>query len=180
MSMLEELAKSFEEFAYSCNSGLKIWRLVSACDHIATFIGHFGSDFTSVQREFRSKENEKATGKWYNSRDLVRVKRSIAMLRVIFEQILKNREDSLTGPVNVAYDNILAPYHSYIANRFAHLFTMVEDLPTMEKLLEQLGETWDSAVYQMRRYVQASKYVTDHIENLFNSYGLAAVLQFEE
>ncbi|CAK9154132.1 unnamed protein product, partial [Ilex paraguariensis] len=119
--------------------------------------------------------------KWYNSRDLVRVKRSIAMLRVIFEQILKNnRKDSLTGPVNVAYDNILAPYHSYIANRFVHLFTMVEDLPTMEKLLEQLGETWDSAVDHMDRYVQASKYVTDHIENLFNSYGLAAVLQFEE
>ncbi|CAK9156919.1 unnamed protein product, partial [Ilex paraguariensis] len=120
----------------------------SEADHTLVFV----ADLIVQDRKTRRPPE-----KWYNSRDLVRVKRSIAMLRVIFEQILKNnREDSLTGPVNVAYDNILAPYHSYIANRFVHLFTMVEDLPTMEKLLEQLGETWDSAVDHMDRYVQAS------------------------
>ncbi|XP_034700250.1 accelerated cell death 11-like [Vitis riparia] len=77
-----------------------------------------------------------------NSRNLVRVKRSIDMLKVIFEQILAKRGNSIMGPVSTAYQQVFAPYHGW-AIRTA-VSASLPTLPRKARLMKKLNENGKS------------------------------------
>ncbi|CAK9154011.1 unnamed protein product [Ilex paraguariensis] len=102
-----------------------------------------------------------------NSRDLVRVKRSIDMLKVTFEQILIQRGNSIIGPVSMAYEQVFAPYHGWtLKTAFS---TALYTLPSLAQVLKKVNESEASAMVQMQNYVTASAPVIQYIENLFHS-----------
>ncbi|CAK9137227.1 unnamed protein product [Ilex paraguariensis] len=114
--LLTKVAESFKELAKCVDSPtprLEVGQFASASRLVASIIGHLGMAFKFASIEFSAKidalmeasksidtlealidhdiEQNCAKVSNSNSRDLVRVKRSIDMLRVIYEQILIQR-----------------------------------------------------------------------------------------
>ncbi|KAH7544578.1 hypothetical protein FEM48_Zijuj01G0000700 [Ziziphus jujuba var. spinosa] len=105
-----------------------------------------------------------------HTRNLLRVKRGIDMVRLLFEQILVTEGNSLKDPASKAYAKVLAPHHGW-AIRKAVAAGMYA-LPTKAQLLKKLNEDEASARTQMQNYVVASTPVIVYIDQLFHSRNL--------
>ncbi|KAL8208822.1 hypothetical protein R6Q57_008234 [Mikania cordata] len=73
-----------------------------------------------------------------HTRNLLRVKRGLDMVRVLFEQILVSEDNSLRNPASKAYGQVFSPYHGW-AIRKAVAAGMYA-LPTKQQLLQKLNE----------------------------------------
>ncbi|KAI7734607.1 hypothetical protein M8C21_025402 [Ambrosia artemisiifolia] len=105
-----------------------------------------------------------------HTRNLLRVKRGLDMVRVLFEQILASEDNSLKNPASKAYGQVFSPYHGW-AIRKAVAAGMYA-LPTKQQLLQKLNEDEVSARTEMQNYVTASAIVIVYIDNLFQSRNL--------
>ncbi|XP_030464730.2 accelerated cell death 11 [Syzygium oleosum] len=102
-----------------------------------------------------------------HSRNLLRVKRGLDMVRVLFEQILVSEGNSLRDPASKAYAQVFAPHHGW-AIRKAVAAGMYA-LPTKAQLLKKLSEDENSAKTHMQDYIVASEPVILYINRLFLS-----------
>uniref|UniRef100_A0A2P2L859 Uncharacterized protein MANES_14G122400 n=1 Tax=Rhizophora mucronata TaxID=61149 RepID=A0A2P2L859_RHIMU len=100
-----------------------------------------------------------------HSRNLLRVKRGLDMVKVLFEQILATTGDSLRDPASKAYAQVFAPHHGW-AIRKAVAAGMYA-LPTKAQLLRKLNEDETSARIEMQNYITASAQVILYIDKLF-------------
>ncbi|CAI9089651.1 OLC1v1024266C2 [Oldenlandia corymbosa var. corymbosa] len=73
-----------------------------------------------------------------HTRNLLRVKRGLDMVKVLFEQIIASGGSSLKDPASTAYAQVFAPYHGW-AIRKAVAAGMYA-LPTRAQLLKKLNE----------------------------------------
>ncbi|XP_076917208.1 accelerated cell death 11-like [Bidens hawaiensis] len=105
-----------------------------------------------------------------HTRNLLRVKRGLDMVRVLFEQILASEDNSLKNPASKAYGQVFSPYHGW-AIRKAVAAGMYA-LPTKQQLLQKLNEDEVSAKTEMQNYVTASAIVIVYIDKLFHSRNL--------
>lgn len=105
-----------------------------------------------------------------HTRNLLRVKRGLDMVRVLFEQIIATDGNSLKSPASVAYAQVFAPHHNW-AIRKAVAAGMYA-LPTKAQLLMKLNEDEASARTQMQIYIGASAAVILYIDKLFHSKDL--------
>jgi len=105
-----------------------------------------------------------------HTRNLLRVKRGLDMVRVLFEQIIATEGNSLKNPASTAYAQVFAPYHGW-AIRKAVAAGMYA-LPTKAQLLKKLNEDETSARIQMQNYIAALAPVMVYIDKLFLSRGL--------
>ncbi|CAH9141199.1 unnamed protein product [Cuscuta epithymum] len=106
-----------------------------------------------------------------HTRNLLRVKRGIDMVKVLFDQIMASGENSLKGPASTAYAQVFAPHHGRVI-KLAVAAGMYA-LPTKDELLKKLNEDdEESAMIHMRSYVASSAPVIAYIDNLFLSKGL--------
>ncbi|KAK9070751.1 hypothetical protein SSX86_011153 [Deinandra increscens subsp. villosa] len=105
-----------------------------------------------------------------HTRNLLRVKRGLDMVRVLFEQILASEDNSLKSPASKAYGQVFSPYHGW-AIRKAVAAGMYA-LPTKQQLLQKLNEDEASARTLMQNYVTASALVIVYIDKLFESRDL--------
>ncbi|KAJ9163219.1 hypothetical protein P3X46_022911 [Hevea brasiliensis] len=73
-----------------------------------------------------------------HSRNLLRVKRGLDMVKVLFEQILVTEGNSLRDPASKAYAQVFAPHHGWAIRKAvdAGMYT----LPTKAQLLNKLNE----------------------------------------
>ncbi|XP_034700588.1 accelerated cell death 11-like [Vitis riparia] len=189
---LTKIADAFKELADSLNSPnprLEVSQFVRACRLISPLIGFLGIAFKFAEIEFSAKvDNVMEASRYVNtldamidreiglncaktskshSRNLVRVKRSIDMLKVIFEQILARRGNSILGPVSTAYQQVFAPYHGW-AVRTA-VSASLPTLPTKARLMRKLNEKEATVNVQMQNFVVTSAPIIQYIENLFHS-----------
>ncbi|KAK8968051.1 hypothetical protein KSP40_PGU004327 [Platanthera guangdongensis] len=102
-----------------------------------------------------------------HSRNLLRVKRGIDMVKVLFEEILSANGNSLKDPASVAYSKVFAPHHGW-AIRKAVAAGMYA-LPSRSQLLKKLNEDEESARIEMQKYITSSKPVIGYVEELFLS-----------
>ncbi|KAK4252824.1 hypothetical protein QN277_010971 [Acacia crassicarpa] len=102
-----------------------------------------------------------------HTRNLLRVKRGLDLVRVLFEQIMVTDGDSIKDPLSKAYEEVFAPHHGW-AIRMAVAAGMYT-LPTKQQLLITLNEDESSASVQMQNYVTASAPLIQYIEKLFLS-----------
>ncbi|KAL5731657.1 Accelerated cell death 11 [Ranunculus cassubicifolius] len=102
-----------------------------------------------------------------HTRNLLRVKRGLEMVRVLFEQIIAVEGNSLKAPASTAYAQVFAPHHGW-AIRKAVAAGMYA-LPTKAQLLKKLNEDEASAKVQMQSYVIASVSIIMYIDKLFHS-----------
>ncbi|KAK6932086.1 Glycolipid transfer protein domain [Dillenia turbinata] len=119
---------------------------------------------TLVDRDVESNCVRKAGS---HTRNLLRVKRGIDMVRVLFEQIIASEGNSLKGPASTAYAQVFAPYHGW-AIRKAVAAGMYA-LPTKAQLLKRLNEDEATARIEMENYIASSAAVILYVDKLFLS-----------
>uniref|UniRef100_J3LTG6 Glycolipid transfer protein domain-containing protein n=1 Tax=Oryza brachyantha TaxID=4533 RepID=J3LTG6_ORYBR len=105
-----------------------------------------------------------------HTRNLLRVKRGIDMVKILFEQILVTEGNSLRDAASKAYAQVFAPHHGW-AIRKAVAAGMYA-LPSKSQLLKKLNEDENSAKVQMQNFVRASGPVILYVEDLFTSRNL--------
>ncbi|KAH6770269.1 Glycolipid transfer protein family protein [Perilla frutescens var. hirtella] len=105
-----------------------------------------------------------------HTRNLLRVKRGIDMVKVLFEHIISSQGNSLKDPASKAYAQVFAPYHGWAIRKAVGAGMYA--LPTKAQLLNKLNEDETSARIQMQNYISSAAPVVKYIEQLFISRGL--------
>ncbi|KAL3520233.1 hypothetical protein ACH5RR_018382 [Cinchona calisaya] len=102
-----------------------------------------------------------------HTRNLLRVKRGLDMVKVLFEQILASDGNSLKDPASTAYAQVFAPYHAWVIRKA--VVAGMYALPTKSQLLKKLNEDGISAKMEMQNYIDSSASVIVYIDKLFTS-----------
>ncbi|CAN1812940.1 Accelerated cell death 11 [Linum perenne] len=102
-----------------------------------------------------------------HTRNLLRVKRGLDMVNVLFEQILNTQGDSLKDPASKAYTQVFAPHHGWAIRKAVGAGMYA--LPTRTQLMRKLNEDEASARIEMQNYMAASRPVIVYIDKLFQT-----------
>ncbi|CAI0545509.1 unnamed protein product [Linum tenue] len=102
-----------------------------------------------------------------HTRNLLRVKRGLDMVKVLFEQILATQGDSLKDPASKAYAQVFAPHHGWAIRKAVGAGMYA--LPTRTQLMRKLNEDEASARIQMQSYISASGPLIVYIDKLFET-----------
>lgn len=105
-----------------------------------------------------------------HTRNLLRVKRGLDMVKVLFEQILAAEGNSLKDPASKAYTQVFAPYHGWAIRKAVSAGMYA--LPSRQQLMIKLNEDEDCARTQMQNYVASCDTVVKYIDKLFISRNL--------
>ncbi|KAG0466132.1 hypothetical protein HPP92_017712 [Vanilla planifolia] len=189
---LRRIVNAFDGLADTVNSNsvaMETAQFSEACSHVSVLFGCLGIAFKFAEMDYVSKvEDLKEAAKSIStlqsvldldvkdncvrrpqshSRNLLRVKRGIDMVRVLFEEILAVDGNSLKDPASMAYAKVFAPHHGW-AIRKAVAAGMYA-LPSRSQLLKKLNENEDSARDLMKKYIASSGPVVQYVEELFIS-----------
>lgn len=99
------------------------------------------------------------------SRNLLRVKQGMELVKVLFEEIVSTEGNSLKESASTAYARVLASSQGW-AMRKAVAAGMYS-IPTRAQLLKVLNENEESFRAQMQRYISASTPVIQYVDHLF-------------
>ncbi|KAL1562164.1 accelerated cell death 11-like [Salvia divinorum] len=105
-----------------------------------------------------------------HTRNLLRLKRTLDMIRILFEEIMCTEGNSLKDPASKAY-KVFSPYHGW-AIRKAVTAGISEALATKSELLNKMNEDEISSRIQMQSFVSSAAIVGQYIDQLFISRGL--------
>ncbi|XP_065629588.1 accelerated cell death 11 [Quercus suber] len=190
---LRKISEAFQELEATVNSqtpdDVEVSSFSRACSLISPLFGCLGIAFKFAEMDYVAKVNDlveasKSIGTLQamverdvkantvkkggsHTRNLLRVKRGIDMVKVLFEQIIVTDGNSLKDPATKAYAQVFAPHHGW-AIRKAVAAGMYA-LPTKAQLLQKLNEDEPSARIQMQSYITASAPVILYIDKLFLS-----------
>ncbi|KDP34943.1 hypothetical protein JCGZ_09231 [Jatropha curcas] len=189
---LRKMSEAFKELAVTVSSqsaDVEVAPFSRACSLVSPLFGCLGIAFKFAEMDYVAKvrdlaESSKSIGSLQalldrdiqencvkkagsHSRNLLRVKRGIDMVKVLFEQILVTEGNSLKDPASRAYAQVFAPHHGW-AIRKAVAAGMYA-LPTKSQLLNKLNEDETSAKIQMEYFIAASAPVILYIDKLFLS-----------
>ncbi|KAA8514850.1 hypothetical protein F0562_018029 [Nyssa sinensis] len=191
---LRKIAEAFKDLANTVNAQtldveLEVAPFSHACSLVSPLFGCLGIAFKFAEMDYVAKVDGLAEASksiatlrammdrdiqancvrkaGSHTRNLLRVKRGLDMVRILFEQIIASEGNSLKGPASTAYAQVFAPYHGW-AIRKAVAAGMYA-LPTKAQLLKKLNEDESSARIQMQNYVTASGPVILFIDKLYVS-----------
>ncbi|KAK8688153.1 hypothetical protein V6N13_086930 [Hibiscus sabdariffa] len=176
---LRKIADAFKELAASVNSqttDIEVAPFSRACSFVSPLFGCLGIAFKFAEMDYVAKVSDLAEASksiatlnamldrdiegncvrkaGSHTRNLLRVKRGIDMVRVLFEQILATEGDSLKDPASKAYAQVFAPHHGWVIRKA--VAAGMYALPTKAQLMKKLNEDEASARIQMQNYVAAS------------------------
>ncbi|KAG8639209.1 hypothetical protein MANES_14G122400v8 [Manihot esculenta] len=160
---LRKISEAFKELAATVNSQSAIVEVASfsrACSLVSPLFGCLGIAFKFAEMDYVAKVRDLADASKLivtldalldrdmeqntvrkagsHSRNLLRVKRGLDMVKVLFEQIIVTEGNSLRDPASKAYAQVFAPHHGW-AIRKAVAAGMYA-LPTKAQLLNKLNE----------------------------------------
>jgi len=99
------------------------------------------------------------------SRNLLRVKQGIEMVKVLFEEIISTEGNSLKEPASIAYARVLASSQGWAVRKAVSAGMYA--IPTRAQLFKILNEDEKSSRAQMQRYIAASTPVIQYVDHLF-------------
>ncbi|KAJ4702991.1 accelerated cell death 11-like [Melia azedarach] len=189
---LRKISEAFKGLAATVNSqsaDVELAPFSHACSLVSPLFGCLGIAFKFAEMDYVAKVHDLAAASksistlqvmidrdiegncvrkaGSHTRNLLRVKRGIDMVRVLFDQILATEGNSLKDPASKAYAQVFAPHHGW-AIRKAVAAGMYA-LPTKAQLLKKLNEDETTARIQMQNYIAASAPVILYIDKLFQS-----------
>ncbi|KAI0498672.1 hypothetical protein KFK09_019562 [Dendrobium nobile] len=188
---LRRIADAFDSLAGTVNSTVPIEAVhfSDACSRVSVLFGCLGIAFKFAEMDYVSKvEDLKEAAKSIptlqsmleldiksncirqggsHSRNLLRVKRGIDMVKVLFEEILVADGNSLKDPASVAYSKVFAPHHGWAVRKA--VAAGMYALPSKSQLLKKLNEDEESARIEMQKYITSSGPVIQYVEELFIS-----------
>ncbi|KAH8506547.1 hypothetical protein H0E87_013378 [Populus deltoides] len=160
---LKKIAEAFKELEATIKSQtqeVEVAPFSHACSLVSPLFGCLGIAFKFAEMDYVAKVHDLAEASksidtlqsvldkdiernsvrkgGSHSRNLLRVKRGLDMVRVLFEQIMVSEGNSLKGPASKAYAQVFAPHHGW-AIRKAVAAGMYA-LPTKAQLLKKLNE----------------------------------------
>lgn len=192
---LRRISEAFKDLAATVNSeaaDVEIAPFCSACSLVSPLFGCLGIAFKFAEMDYVSKvkdlaeasksisslqevldqdmEANRVRNGGSHSRNLLRVKRGLDMVRVLFEQLLVSESNSLKDPASKAYSQVFSPHHGWAIRKAvaAGMYT----LPTKEQLLRKLNEDEASARIEMQNYIVASAPLIVYIDKLYHSRNL--------
>ncbi|KAM2046806.1 hypothetical protein ACFX1T_005549 [Malus domestica] len=190
--ILTRLADEFEQLAAQLNSPvptMEIDKFTQSCRLVSPLIRHLGVAMKFADIEYSAKVSgvlragksvntledlldrdiQKNTIKHFSSssRMLIRVKRSLELLKIIFEKIMASSENTLMDPVNTAYKQVFYPYYGWASRKT--VAGALQNLPTKSLFFKRLKVDEASAFVQMQRTVTALDPLIHYIDNLFHS-----------
>ncbi|KAF3450314.1 hypothetical protein FNV43_RR06394 [Rhamnella rubrinervis] len=192
---LRQISDAFKDLASTVNSqteDLDVASFSSACSLVSPLFGCLGVAFKFAEMDYVAKvrdlsqasksittlkvmldrdvEANSVRNPGSHTRNLLRVKRGIDMVRLLFEQIIVTEGNSLKGPASKAYERVFAPHHGWVIRKA--VAAGMYALPTKEQLLKKLNEDEASAKTQMQNYTVASVPVIAYVDQLFHSKNL--------
>ncbi|XP_024018933.1 accelerated cell death 11 isoform X2 [Morus notabilis] len=192
---LRKISEAFKDLATAVNSktpDVEVESFSRACSLVSPLFGCLGIAFKFAEMDYVSKVNDLSEASksiatlqalldrdmasncvrnaGSHSRNLLRVKRGLDMVRELFEQILIAEGNSLKDPASKAYAQVFAPHHGWAIRKV--VAAGMYALPTKAQLLKKLNEEDSSARIQMQNYVVASAPVILYIDKLFHSRNL--------
>lgn len=193
---LHQIAVAFKNLANTVSDSqsaeVEVAPFSHACSLISPLFGSLGIAFKFAEMDYVAKVNDlaeasKSIPKLHSlidqdvqansvrnagshTRNLLRVKRGLDMVRVLFQQMIVTEGNSLRDPASKAYEQALAPYHGWAIKKAVSAGMYL--IPTKEQLLNKLNEDTESAKVQMQIYVSASEAVIQYIDKLFDSRNL--------
>ncbi|KAH9288231.1 hypothetical protein KI387_032348 [Taxus chinensis] len=193
---LRQISQSFKELASAVTSGndgdVRVASFSHACSLVSILFGCLGFAFKFAELDYVAKvrdlkeaansldtlqslldldvKSNSVRGGGSHSHNLLRVKRGLDMVKVLFEQILATDGNSLRDPASVAYAQVFSAYHGWAIRKAVSAGMYA--LPTKAQLLRKLNEDEASARLEMQNYVTASAPVIQYVDNLFLSRNL--------
>ncbi|KAG4948965.1 hypothetical protein AAZX31_15G122900 [Glycine max] len=195
---LRKIADAFNDLAnvftdsQSAEAEVKVAPFSHACSLVSPLFGCLGVAFKFAEMDYVAKVHDLAEASksiqnlqslieldvqantvrkgGSHTRNLLRVKRGLDMVRVLFEQILVTEGNSLRDPASKAYEQVFAPHHGWAIRKAVSAGMYA--LPTKEQLLKKLNEDEASAKDHMQSYVTASAPLIQYIDKLFVSRDL--------
>lgn len=137
---------------------------VAKVDDLAEASKSIGSLSVMMDKDIEANSVKKAGS---HTRNLLRVKRGIDMVKVLFEQILASEGNSLKDPASKAYSEVFAPYHGWAIRKAVSAGMYA--LPTKAQLLKKLNEDEITAKIHMQNYISSSSPVIMYVDKLFTS-----------
>ncbi|KAJ1414412.1 Glycolipid transfer protein domain [Sesbania bispinosa] len=161
---LHQIAGAFKDLATvvadSPNAELEVAPFSRACSLVSPLFGCLGVAFKFAEMDYVAKVDDLAEASksiktlqslidrdvqansvrtaGSRTRNLLRVKRGLDMVRVLFEQIVVTEGNSLRDPASKAYEQVFAPYHGWAIRKAVSAGMYV--LPSKEQLLKKLNE----------------------------------------
>ncbi|XP_057545027.1 accelerated cell death 11-like [Amaranthus tricolor] len=189
---LQKISEAFKDLATTINSqhsDLEIAPFSHACSLVSPLFSCLGIAFKFAEMDYVAKVNDLAeTSKSIatlkimidqdiqaktvrkqgsHTRNLLRVKRGLDMVKVLFEQIIATEGNLLKDAASTSYTQVFAPYHGWVIRKA--VAAGMYALPTRSQLMLKLNEDDNSARVQMENYIATSEVVIGYIEKLFNS-----------
>ncbi|GMH31052.1 hypothetical protein Nepgr_032895 [Nepenthes gracilis] len=191
-SPLRLMAEAFKDLAATVNSEnpeVEVGTFSHACSLVSPLFGCLGIAFKFAEMDYVAKVDDLAAASksfltlqslldhdiqgstvrkpGSHSRNLLRVKRGIDMVKILFEQILATEGNSLKDQASKAYAQVFAPYHGWAIRKV--VAAGMYALPTRGQLLNKFNEDENSARMHMETYVAASAPVIQYVDGLFLS-----------
>ncbi|XP_020871247.1 accelerated cell death 11 isoform X2 [Arabidopsis lyrata subsp. lyrata] len=187
---LKIVADAFKELAVIVSSpspDVSVKQFANACSLFSNLFGVLEIAFKFVKTDYVAKASSsistlevmvdedikagRAKKPGSHTRNLLKTKRGLEMIRVLFEEIIAtNANSSLKDAAYKAYNKVLAKHHGLALQESAE--TGMESLPSRELLLCMINETEESAKIHMQSYVTASIPVTAYVDQLLCSKNL--------
>ncbi|XP_059668456.1 accelerated cell death 11 [Cornus florida] len=194
---LRKIAEAFKDLSNTVNSqtldvgvvDLELAPFSRACSLVSPLFGCLGIAFKFAEMDYVAKvddlaeasksivtlqklvdrdiEENCARKSGSHTRNLLRVKRGLDMVRVLFERIIATEGNSLKDSASKAYAQVLAPYHGWAIRKA--VAAGMHALPTKAQLLKKLNEDETTARIHMQSYVAMSAPVILYIDKLFLS-----------
>lgn len=189
---LRKIAEAFKDLAITVNaqdSDLKVAPFSHACSLVSPLFSCLGIAFKFAEMDYVNKVNDLAETsnsiltlqalvdqdiqantvrkQGSHTRNLLRVKRGLDMVKLLFEQIIATEGDSLKDAASNAYTKVFAPYHGWAIRKAVGAGMYA--LPTRPQLMRKLNEDESSARVQMEHYITSSDVVIGYIDKLFLS-----------
>ncbi|KAG5404250.1 hypothetical protein IGI04_010369 [Brassica rapa subsp. trilocularis] len=208
---LRKISTAFKELAATVSSPspeVSVAQFSHACSLVSPLFGCLGIAFKFAQMDYVAKVEDLAKASssvstlvvmmerdieancvrkaGSHTRNLLRVKRGLDMVKALFEEIIASEgNNSLKDPASKSYDQVFRPHHGWVIQKAVALGMCA--LPTRSQLLTMLNEevrtySMSNPVFKiinsgnkaeakihMQSYVNASAPVIAYLDNLFLS-----------
>ncbi|XP_027338825.1 accelerated cell death 11-like [Abrus precatorius] len=187
---LRKIADAFKDLANvvtSQGSEVDIAALSRACAFVAPLFGCVGFHFKFIEMDYVSKVKDIAEAsksfrtlqsmvdqdiqtnsvriQGSHSRNLLKIKRGLDFLRVLFEQILLTEGNSIRDAVTKAYTQIFNSYHGWALRKA--VAARIHYIPTKQQIFRKISEDESSGRVLMQAYILASPPLLQYIEKIF-------------
>ncbi|CAN6356119.1 unnamed protein product [Urochloa humidicola] len=115
----------------------------------------------------KEKANNSIKAPDSNSRVLLRLRRALEFVKVLFQEMMKGREVEFPSLAVTAYMVIFAGYHDKLMQII--VIEAISLLPDRASVLNMINEEEDDAMIELKKYVDACPTITDYISELFTS-----------